>query len=1140
MAYTTKQLTMAWTAVHDGLTPDAVTLADIQNKAAQAGAGALTDAQALSWVLNSADKTTALAVLSYQFFTGKSPSKAGLEYLVNSQTNPNDLNDAYYAKFGLENRYINFAANLGVQGEGKDAFATKYGAMSFGDYIASIYESIIGSTYAKAAGLDAAKAIADIASRQAAILATAQSAGMITPNMTQAHIDLAVKAAAAGYLLGEAIKADVGLYAAAANNFMLALARGDAVYNVDLTTAYKPTAGQGTGQSVTTAPSVDTMPGYVAPPPPPPPPPVPQAATFTLSAGANTFSGANLADTFNATGATLDASDILNGGGGIDTLTVTVTTSPYTLPTPTVSSLENLVINSTGAVTANTTGWTGLTQLTTTSVGLTTVTTATTTNVTTTVTGQAANPVAVNGGHDLTVTSTGATTGTITVGGTVQPTGAVVVNRTTTGAVAAGTITTTGGTSVSVNQTASNAVNTTQTNGAVTVIGTALTTSVTVKASPEATADVSTAGVVANTVTITDVNAGGPSAGTIAAIDVDGYSTLTINHSSLGVLKVAHGGGNITINNAGATSPVTTLNLTTNGLTGGVLDDADVYTTLNVTTGAQASTLSDITSTALTTLSVGGDSALTLTSVAGMTNLQTVTTSGAGGLVADLSSLATVTSINTTASTGASTLTIDGTKTTFTGGAGGDTVTLSGTSITKAIDMGAGDDTLVLADGMGVPGVILNGGAGTADVLSIEHADAIALSGSNAFANQVTGFERLLVRHGPITTLDVTQLGDYHYFISERGLGITLKGLVSGDTLQFKDYGTATKLDAGDFGGANDTLNIVLANPGGVTPSYGRLMGDVIENLAISIIDTAATTGTHIWRAMSTSVKTVTVTGNADLSLTLDSTNVTSVDASGLTGGGLSFTTSALTGAATIKGSASHDNDVTFSAATGGVITYEGGSGNDTVYGNNGLYQNVVHLGEGTNYFEGFAGGASAITAGSGDDYIKITNGAATINAGNGGNTVIALDPTASTITTGTGNDNIFVGGGANVVNVGSGTDYVGISAATATTTDYTTINGMGAGDKIEFSNLTLSQTTAGAAVATLGSYAATLTSALAGDGSATPILKWFVFGGDTYVVVDNSVSGAFDPNVDYVVKVTGVHDLNVAGNVSTFTVTLH
>ena len=94
-----------------------------------------------------------------------------------------------------------------------------------------------------------------------------------------------------------------------------------------------------------------------------------------------------------------------------------------------------------------------------------------------------------------------------------------------------------------------------------------------------------------------------------------------------------------------------------------------------------------------------------------------------------------------------------------------------------------------------------------------------------------------------------------------------------------------------------------------------------------------------------------------------------------------------------------------------------------------------------------------------------------------------------------------------------------------------------GAGDKIEFSSLTLSQTTAGAKVADQGSYAATLNLALSGDGSTTPILKWFTSGSDTYVVVDTSASNTFDPGHDYVVKVTGIHDLNVAGNVSSLPV---
>ncbi|WP_454714408.1 hypothetical protein [Caulobacter segnis] len=351
-SYTYKQLEMAWTAVHGGIAPDAETASALKLMTN----ASFTDAQALSYILNSVDASTTLAVLSYQFFTGKSPTKDGLAYLTNSAINPNDLNDAYYAKFGQENRYINFAANLGVQGEGAGAFASKYGAMSFGAYVASIYETIIGGGYATAAGIDAAKAIADITSRYAAILATAQSSGMITPGMTQAQIDLAVKAATAGYLMGEAIKADVGLYAGAANNFVLGVALGNAVYNTDITTTYKPDAATGSGgqgQPVNNPPPANTVPGA---PPPPAPAPDPVAHSFTLTTSAETFTGENLADTFTGTlgtGATLNAGDALDGADGDDTLTITSNAaSSFAFDSSKIKNIEHLRVTATGGAAA--------------------------------------------------------------------------------------------------------------------------------------------------------------------------------------------------------------------------------------------------------------------------------------------------------------------------------------------------------------------------------------------------------------------------------------------------------------------------------------------------------------------------------------------------------------------------------------------------------------------------------------------------------------------------------------------------------------------------------------------------------------------------------------------------------------------
>ena len=92
------------------------------------------------------DFNTSVATLAYEFFTGKIPSLAGVDYLVSpTGPNTNNLNSAYYQSFNLENRYINFAVNLGKLGEGKDAFAAKYGAMSLFDATREAYKTIFGA-----------------------------------------------------------------------------------------------------------------------------------------------------------------------------------------------------------------------------------------------------------------------------------------------------------------------------------------------------------------------------------------------------------------------------------------------------------------------------------------------------------------------------------------------------------------------------------------------------------------------------------------------------------------------------------------------------------------------------------------------------------------------------------------------------------------------------------------------------------------------------------------------------------------------------------------------------------------------------------------------------------------------------------
>jgi len=1053
MAYTLDQLTQAYKAVHDGIAPDAATLATFQVQAALSANGQITDAQLLSQILNGADSTTALAVLSYQFFTGKSPTAAGLDYLVNSATNLSDLNDAYYSKFSLENRYINFAANLGVQGEGASAFSAKYGAMSFGDYVASIYQTIIGSSYATAVGVDSAKAIADIVSRKDAILATATSAGMITPNMTAAQIDIALKAATAGYLLAEAIKADIGLYAAAANNFMVALAQGNAVYNTDITYTYAPGVGSfshGNGKTLDASPT--NLPTGTTPTTPT----APTAMSFILTTGADNARGDAGNDTITGTHLTFNGTDVINGGAGNDPLTITATGGgSYIMPAASVTGVETFNLVNTADTSANTTSWTGLTRLNATTSGSTVLTTATTTTVVATVNGQGALPVVLNGGKDVSLTATGVTTGTIDIGGTTAPTGVVTVNRTAAGS--AGQLTITGGTSVDV----------TQTDGAVTINGSALTTAVKIKTT-------GTPGAIA----ITDVNAGAAALGKITSVDLDGYTTASIGDSALSTLKLAHGSGAVNINSTGATSPVTTLNLTLNGVTGGALTDTNnKYATLNVTTGATASTLANINDTALTTLNLGGASRLTLTSASGMSALSTVNITGVASLTATLSSTA-ITTIDASGSSGSNILTFRPDYATFLGGSGADTLTTVNGVINTNSTLGGGDDTLIFLNGVSGTGSI-SGGSGT-DTVALDINVAQTLSGSNAFASQVTGFEVLRIDLNFLFvgdyTIDVGMLGNFASVVVTDDLLIMgahnfeLTNFASGGSLTLMGDlaagGSVVLTNSAFAGGTNDTINLTLSKAG--IQDIGALLTSGVETINITTKDTSASpTGAYFDKAPITdsALKVLNVSGNAGLDLgTLNTTHLTTLDASGLTLGGLIVTLGASSSAITVKGSATGANTVVASALTADV-TYVGGSGVDT----------------------------------------------------------------------------ITLSDGHNIVTLGGGNDRVNLQFAPASAVNPTTITDFAHGDSISFALVGGAPAAGalGAAITYTGSLSTTLdVAANSTTASATAVAHWFTDGVNTYVVIDASNNNTFQVGSDYVVKLAGVLDLSaatMAGSVLTF-----
>jgi len=179
----------------------------------------LTTAGAIAEVVKAADATTSVAAMAYEFFTGKIPSLGGIDYLVSpTGPNANNLNSAYYQSFNLENRYINFAVNLGKVGEGKDAFAAKYGSLSLFDATREAYKTIFGGAPTDAK----VHALIDTRVDYFASYGGDGATGIGT------------KAAMVGWLLAEAQKADIGVMARSTNAWLTDLADGSAPFAIDV------------------------------------------------------------------------------------------------------------------------------------------------------------------------------------------------------------------------------------------------------------------------------------------------------------------------------------------------------------------------------------------------------------------------------------------------------------------------------------------------------------------------------------------------------------------------------------------------------------------------------------------------------------------------------------------------------------------------------------------------------------------------------------------------------------------------------------------------------------------------------------------------------------------------------------------
>jgi len=441
-------------------------------------------------------------------------------------------------------------------------------------------------------------------------------------------------------------------------------------------------------------------------------------------------------------------------------------------------------------------------------------------------------------------------------------------------------------------------------------------------------------GVVAGQVTLAD---GGTDSLTTVSVDAYGAgSTLTSN--ALTDLSLANSG------NASMTvaTTATALNLALNNVEGSL--DLDVggatVESLNLAVSTKGST-GDLKANAVTNLNISGDTSANLSGSA-FNALQTVVVSGSASATFDANVADTVTSVNTTATSGTVTTTIGTDTATYTGGAGVDNVTSDSSTVNKAIALGAGDDSMTLATGTSVIAATgsIDGGAGTADTLSMATADAVTASGSTAFATKVTNFERVTLTGATGNqTVDVAKLGAYNDVTvagSSTAASLVIDQLASAGTVTITgDMATAAgdelTVQVTDAATANVSLNLGVS--GAASIGAGTVVAASVETISIESNDTVTTGSTvpvHTMTLQATAATSLTLTGNAALTLTnTGNTALTTVDASAMTQA-LTFT-AAGTVAEVITGGAGDD---VLTASTAGD-TLMGGAGNDTLVAGN-------------------------------------------------------------------------------------------------------------------------------------------------------------------------------------------------------------
>ena len=287
----------------------------------------------------------------------------------------------------------------------------------------------------------------------------------------------------------------------------------------------------------------------------------------------------------------------------------------------------------------------------------------------------------------------------------------------------------------------------------------------------------------------------------------------------------------------------------------------------------------------------------------------------------------------------------------FTGGTGADTVTVGAT--TKAITMGAGDDTVIYAAAAGIGGSV-DAGAGK-DTISMTTTlikSNIVTDGTGIFNNTFKNFEVLEVTVADSNVvIDVEKINNVSTVVLAATLTTsTINNLANNSTVKFITAGAGLTANVKNSAGSTDVLNVELE--GSSTVNAGSLTVNSVETINIISNDTATPpTGiAHALNLTADAATSIVVTGDAGVNLTsTNAAKITNFDASAVTAGTVTFASSNTTANVTIKGGAGDD-------------TLTGGKLNDTIIG-----------GAGNDTLSGGTGGVGTLTGGAGVDKFVIT-----------------------------------------------------------------------------------------------------------------------------------------------------------------------